>query len=73
MEAAAEHQLRAPEEQVRIRVLGDRVWVGDRDQDAGVFGTDASDVTVMRANEFRVNSCEFRMNSCEFLEFLECL
>ena len=49
----AEHRVKALGEQVMVRVLGDRVWVGDSAHGNGGVRTDANDDAEVLADGFR--------------------
>ena len=53
MHEQAEHCVRAYGEQVMVRVLGDRVWVGDSDHGSGGVRTDANEDAEVLADGFR--------------------
>ena len=55
VEAAAEHRLRAPEEQVRRRLLDERGWACDHAHGAGMLGTDEGSNAVVLTDGFRAN------------------
>ena len=56
MHEQAEHRVRAYGEQVRIRVLGERVWVGGCAHGIVLVRTDASDDTEVITDAFRGKS-----------------
>ena len=53
MHEQAEHCVRAYGEQVMVRVIGDRVWVGDSDHGSGGVRTDAHEDAEVLADGFR--------------------
>ena len=53
MHSRAEHCVRAYGEQVMVRVLGDRGWIGDSAHGNGGVRTDASDNAEVLADGFR--------------------
>ena len=53
MHSQAEHRVKALGEQVMVRVLGDRVWVGDSAHGNGGVRTDANDDGEVLADGFR--------------------
>ena len=52
MHKQAEHRVRAYGEQVMVRVLGDRGWVGDSDHGNGCVRIDATDDAEVLADGF---------------------
>ncbi len=53
MHSQAEHLVKALGEQVMVRVLGDRVWVGDSAYGNGGVRIDANDDAEVLADGFR--------------------
>ena len=53
MHSQAEHRVKALGEQVMVRVLGDRVWVGDSAHGNGGVQIDANDDAEVLADGFR--------------------
>ena len=53
MQSAAEHRFRGHRDEVMVRVLGDRVWVGDSAHGNGGVRTDANDEAEVLADGFR--------------------